>query len=461
MIAGIGKKCCSLLLGAFLLVACNSGSPPSPPSEVGKNEFLVFTREGPTVYGVEEISTANGFEHDLVQLFAAEIGKEAVFKVLAHNDDITVRLRKPAPPGEKRLGAAWLSPNGNPALANGPPYAYSENIIVQHEISLPIIEESQLSGKTVYAIARSRQAQVLREMQKQIPGMRVVEWDQGLELDLLEDIAEQKIELALVDSAVLDIATNFFPNLQGTLSMGEEMPVVWLLPAGDTELRAQVESFFARIAEDGTLERLKDRYFGHVRRLRPVDVSEMIRRMRTVLPQYRDMFREAQAKTGIDWRLLAALAYQESHWNPLATSYTGVRGMMMLTGDTADHMGVTNRLDPKQSIHAGSEYLASLRQSLPDSVPEPDRTWMAVAAYNLGMGHMNGGRSIAKSLNKDADSWYEMKAVLPLLSRPQYYQRLKAGRARGGEAVVMTENVRVFYDILRRYQTQERETLLK
>jgi len=463
MIAGAGKKLRRLLclLAVSLLPACDTGPTSPDPSAIGDDEFLVFMREGPTVYGAEEISTANGFEHDLVQLFAEEIGKKPVIRVLARGDDIAIRLRRQAHSEEKRLGAAWLAPSSDPALASGPSYAQSANILAQHEISLPITDEAQLLGKTVYVVSGSRQAQGLREMRKRIPGMRVVEWDQGLELDLLENIAEQKIELALVDSAVLDIATNFFPNVQGSLSVGEETPIVWLLPSDDAELRAQVEAFFARIAEDGTLARLKDRYFGHVRRLRPVDVSEMIRRMRTVLPQYRELFREAQAKTGIDWRLLAALAYQESHWDPLATSYTGVRGMMMLTGDTADHMGVTNRLDPNQSIRAGSQYFANLRQSLPDTVLEPDRTWMAVAAYNLGMGHMNGGRAIAKSLNRDPDSWYEMKSTLPLLARPQYYERLKAGRARGGEAVVMTENVRVFYDILRRYQTEERETLLK
>ncbi len=450
-----------LLMWALLLTACDTEPPPLSPPEAKNDEFVVFTREGPTIYGADEISTANGFEHDLVQLFAEEIKKTPTFDIVARGDDVAARLKEERRPGEKILGAAWLAPSNDPALVNGPAYAQSGNIIAQHEISIPIDDETQLSGKTVHVVTRSRQAQVLREMQKRVPEMQIVEWDNGLELDLLEEIAEQKIELALVDSAVLDIATNFFPNLQGSLTVGKETPIVWLFPADDTELSTQVQTFFARISSDGTLARLKDRYFGHVRRLRSVDVAEMIERTRTVLPQYRNLFREAQTKTGIDWRLLAALAYQESHWDPLATSYTGVRGMMMLTGDTADHLGVTNRLDPKQSIYAGAEYFVNLRQSLPDTVQEPDRTWMAVAAYNLGMGHMNGARAIAKSLNKDADSWYEMKTVLPLLSRPQYYQRLKAGRARGGEAVVMAENVRVYYDILRRYQAEHRETLLK
>ena len=180
--------------------------------------------------------------------------------------------------------------------------------------------------------------------------------------------------------------------------------------------------------------------------------ARFIERMQSVLPAYRVLFHAAQASTGIDWRLLAALAYQESQWEPLAASPTGVRGMMMLTGDTADRLGVSNRLDAAQSIRAGAEYLSDLRDSLPSTVREPDRLWLALAAYNLGMGHLNGARHIAKTRRADPDSWYEMKKVLPLLAQPQYYTRLKSGRGRGGEAVIMVENIRVYTDILNHHE---------
>src|SRR5690606_32224713 len=89
---------------------------------------------------------------------------------------------------------------------------------------------------------------------------------------------------------------------------------------------------------------------------------------------------------------------------------------------------------------------------LPEEVKDPDRLWLALAAYNLGMGHMNGGRAIAESMGYDPNSWYEMKKVLPLLAKPEYYARLKSGRARGGEAVIMVENIRTFYDTLSRFE---------
>src|SRR5574338_511883 len=170
------------------------------------------------------------------------------------------------------------------------------------------------------------------------------------------------------------------------------------------------------------------------------------------LPPFRRHFQDAQALTGIDWRLLAALAYQESKWDPLATSPTGVRGMMMLTADTADRLGVDDRLSARASIIGGARYFALLRDQLPEDVPDPDRNWMAVAAYNLGMGHFNGARQIAASLKRDTRAWLDIKEVLPLLSRPAYAGRLKSGAARGGEAVTTAENVRTYYEILSRFE---------
>ena len=84
---------------------------------------------------------------------------------------------------------------------------------------------------------------------------------------------------------------------------------------------------------------------------------------------------------------------------------------------------------------------------------------MAVAAYNLGMGHMNGARAIARRLGKDNTAWLPMKSVLPLMSRPAYAAQLKAGPARGGEAVIMTENVRNYFDILSRFEPGHRKSL--
>jgi membrane-bound lytic murein transglycosylase F len=211
-------------------------------------------------------------------------------------------------------------------------------------------------------------------------------------------------------------------------------------------------TFFRSMEKDRALAHLRERYFGHVTRLNEADVLGILEKRGTLLRDYKPHLHAAQSETGLDWRLLAAVAYQESQWNAHAVSFTGVRGLMMLTEQTADRLGVRDRLDPRESILGGARYIILLRDSLPETTPEPDRTWMALAAYNIGSGHLHDARRLAKALGKNPDSWADLKAVLPLLSRREHAGKLKYGFARGGEARAMTENVRIYFDILAKYE---------
>jgi len=202
-----------------------------------------------------------------------------------------------------------------------------------------------------------------------------------------------------------------------------------------------------------------ERYYGHNLRLAKMDAAAYISRIRTTLPRYRHFFEEAASATGEDWRLLAALAYQESQWNPLATSHTNVRGMMMLTEDTADRMKLNNRLDAHESIMAGAKYFALLKNQMPSRIPEPDRTWMALAAYNQGYSHLEDARILTERAGHNPNSWLDVKRWMPLLNQPGYYETLKHGYSRGGEAVILVENIRNYYDILKRLRPHKSGTL--
>ena len=142
------------------------------------------------------------------------------------------------------------------------------------------------------------------------------------------------------------------------------------------------------------------------------------------------------------------MSYQESHWNPRARSFTGVRGMMMLTLRTAKELGVKNRLDPKQSIFGGAKYLAKLRKRMPDNIAEPDRTWMALAAYNVGYGHLTDARKLTKLDGGDSTRWMDVKDYLPRLSQKRYYKQTRHGYARGNEPVSYVQNIRRYFDVL-------------
>lgn len=418
-------------------------------------ELVILTRAASTTYLTDSTNGPSGFDYDLARLLAQEQGLKSRFIVAESDAEILRRLKN----GEAHLAAAWQIPIADPDVRISQPYFQSRNVLVTHEASLPITRIEQLAHKTVHVVAGSRQEAALREIRKKVQSLTIAADRQHNELDLMEGVATLRYESALVNNAEFDIGSNFYPELQDTLVIGPTRPIVWIFaPDTPPELVEKANTFLNRMQSSGEMDRLKDRYFGHVDRLTQADCVRFIERIRIDLPRYRALFQAAQVRSGIDWRLLAALAYQESQWKPLATSPTGVRGIMMLTEDTADLMDVSNRLDAKQSIDAGAQYLSDLRDTLPDNIGEPDRLWLALAAYNLGMGHLNAARNIARTLQINPDSWYAMKKALPLLAQPKYYKRLKSGKGRGGEAVIMVENIRIYTDILNRYEAPYKPT---
>ncbi len=432
-----------LLFGAALLASgCSRIQPWQETDElvVAILDDPVFYQSGPA--GGE----ASGFDYDLIRAFADEMKLKVRF-IPAQSP---AQLRELMAEGIVRFAAgAPIQPS--PDYRYTQPLREARLLIVQHADEIPLDEPADLAGHTIEVSADGAAEHVLRKLP--IAGSLTIKADENVnDLDLVARIQERRSELAATDSAHLDIANNYYPDL----SVAQELPGTvaygWAFRAADEALRAQADSFMARFKQDGRLVRLEDRYFGHVSRINPIGTAQFIDDMRNRLPHFRSTFQKAQAITGIDWRLLAALAYQESKWDPMATSYTGVRGLMMLTEETADRMHVSNRLDPQESILAGARYLADLMDELPDEIKDPDRQWLGLAAYNLGMGHLNGARQFAVGLKRDPTSWYDMKKVLPLMARPEYYVRLKSGRARGGEAVILVENVRTYYDILARFE---------
>lgn len=439
------------LVACLLIVACDDigmrrGRPILPFPTPAQHDLVVLTRPGPLTYLTDDNGNPSGLEYDLIQIFAQELGV-GVRYIVDEGEAFVRQLGE----GNYHLAAAWLSPGADSRIVPTQALFQTRDILIQHEASLPLNEPAQLAGKTVHVLAGTRQASTARTLASTTPGLQVVEVGDQTPLDLLEKLGNRELEFVVIDETLEDMANQHVPNLHASLALSEQQPVFWLLgPHPNVELRARLEEFVSRVRQDGTLARLEDRYLGHRRRLKQTDIVKFLGEIETTLPKYRKYFQAAQALTGIDWRLIAAVSYHESHWDPNATSYTNVRGIMMLTEETADRLQVGNRLDPAESILAGARYIGLLKEQLPDEVEEPDRTWLALAAYNIGPGHFNVGRSLAKQLKADPNAWYEMKRVLPKLSQGKYMQQLKIGRVRGGEAVILVENIRSYYDILQR-----------
>lgn len=442
------------LLGAALLVAAMAlylrhHTAPLPFPTPAQQELVVLVQPGALTCDVSIPGSYSGFENDLIELFAQELGI-GIRRIIAAPGTFSSQFKA----NNVHIATAWLSPQTLGGHSFSPALLESRDVLVQHEASLPIKTLSGLSGRTVHVLAGSRQAVNLRELKKKIPDLQLVELERHHVPDLLEAVAAGRHELAVVDGIHFKLALQFAPSLQSFLEIGDPHPVVWAFPdQTNPELIARATEFIERMRKNPAFAQLKDRYLGHIDRLQNEDIQRFIALSRTVLPRLRPFFHLAQTATGIDWRLLAALAYQESQWDSNATSPTGVRGMMMLTEETADRLGVSNRLDPEESILGGARYFSLLRGMVPAETPEPDRTWLALSAYNIGPGHFRAALTIGRQLKANTNAWHDMKRILPLLAKPQYYERLKSGRARGGEAVILVENIRNYFDILKRHES--------
>lgn len=273
--------------------------------------------------------------------------------------------------------------------------------------------------------------------------------------ELMEDVIEGKLDYTIADSVAISLFQRVHPELAVALDITDEQPVTWFSPLdGDNTLSAALLDFFNEMNEDGTLARIEEKYLGHGDDFDYVDTRTFLRAVDAVLPQLKPLFEKYAEE--IDWRLLAAIAYQESHWDAQATSPTGVRGMMMLTKNTAQSLGITDRTDAEQSISGGVRYLQDMMSKVPESVPENERIWFALAAYNMGYAHMLDARALTAKTKGNPDSWADVKQRLPLLSQKPYYSKLTYGYARGHRAYAYVENIRKYQISLVGY-LQEKE----
>jgi membrane-bound lytic murein transglycosylase F len=275
-----------------------------------------------------------------------------------------------------------------------------------------------------------------------------VEQSQRSSDELIRRVAAGEIDYTVADSHLYELLRHLYPDLRVAFPLGPTDHIAWALPKGAEDLRESIAAYFAEIEATGELKRILDRYYFTSSEFDYIGSRAFIRHVDTRLPRYRDFFLEAERSTGIDWRLLAAIAYQESHWDPAAVSPTGVRGIMMLTERTAEMMEVADRRDARSSILGGAHYYLRTRNQVPERIAEPDRSWLAVAAYNLGLGHLEDARILTQMQGADPDHYEEVRERLPLLSDKEWFSRVGRGFAPGQTAVVYVDNVRRYYEIL-------------
>ncbi len=411
----------------------------------------VITRNAATTWYENHEGEPEGFEYELTRAFAAELGVAVEF--IAR--DGVPRALEALGRREGHLAAAGITatPLRSETFRFSAPYQHVQQQVVCHgNVRADRMREpGDLSRVRVTVPKDTSYDQRLTALVDAWPDLRWETTTDRYTEELLRDVAEKRIDCTVADSNLVAVHQRFFLDLRPAFALGGEESLAWAFNRDQPALAQAAGDFLKRYAGSGQLQRLLDKYYGHLQTFDPHDTRVFLDRVRTRLPKCRNLFERAGARFGFSWRLLAAVAYQESQWNPQAESPTGVRGMMMLTRRTADSLGVKNRLSAQQSIFAGAKHLRDLVNRQPAFLDDETRLWMALASYNVGYLHLRDARALAVVLEKDPNSWSDLETVLPLLSQPKYYRRLAHGYARGWEPVIYVKRVRNYRDLLERH----------
>ena len=428
----------------FVLAACSNGADRLEKIKA-KGELVVLTRNAATTF-YESREGNMGVEYEMAQAFADSLGVRARF---IQKDDVS-SLFDGINNGKADFSAAGLTRTleREKEFLFGPDYQNVTQQLVCRRGGKKPKNFDDLTGIEIIVPTDSSYVEQLNKIKVSHPD---IQWKEVSDTDtetLLENVWEKKIDCTIADSNIVAVNRRYFPELSVRFDITEPESLAWVLRKKDTDMQFLINDWFSEYKDSGKLEEVMHRYYGYIEGFDYVDVRAYQRKIKSHLPKYIKSFKQTAIKNKINWTLLAAQAYQESHWRAKAKSPTGVRGMMMLTRTTAKELGIKNRLDANSSIKGGALYLNKLKKRLPESVSEPDRTWIALAAYNVGMGHIWDARKLATELNKNPDSWQELATVLPLLTKKKYYKNLKHGYTRGYEPVSYVKNIRDYQDML-------------
>jgi membrane-bound lytic murein transglycosylase F len=431
-----------------------NASKAKSATNADESKIIKFvTINSPDTYYQDSNEQYAGLEYDLAKLFVADLGEEYQLDFIVK--DAFSEILPALEANEAMIAAADITvTDSRKKMVNfSVPYLdIQQQVAYNRDTKVPPRKLAALKGQKITVPAGTSFAERLMEIsEKEID----FTWDEQADTsskELLEALANEEIDFTIADNHLLSIMQYYYPNIGMGFSIGKPEKIAWALPKNaNPKMLAKVNAFFKKIKANGTLNNLIDRYHGNTKRLNPFDVKSFLSKSQTLLPKYTRLFKNAQDVTDIDWRLLASISYQESHWDTFNTSPTNVRGLMMLTNDTSDMMKVSDRLDPKQSIPAGAKFFLWLKEQFPDRIEDKDRTFMALASYNIGLGHVEDARVLAQRMKLDPDQWNDVKKTLVLLNEPKYYARAKNGYCNCNVPILYVESIRSYYQILEKH----------
>ena len=408
-----------------------------------RGRLRMLTRNNAMTYFIHR-GLQVGFEYELIKKFAAQHGLRLEIVIPDNHAELLTYLNEGK--GDVVAAAMTITSEREKQAAFTQPYNEVDELVVVRADDYSLNRLEDLAGRAIHVRASSSFYTTLMALKDSIAGLQVELLPEDLETeDILAGVEEGRYDLTLCDSNLLDVELAYGRQLKAAFSI---KPTVlgWAVRQDNPALRAALNQY-VREEKDGLFfNMMKKRYFKNKRTIAKAKDSLRVDLSGRLSP-YDDMVKKYARQYGLDWRLITAQMYQESKFQPQATSWVGARGLMQIMPTTGHELGFTDLYDPEESIHAGVKYMSQLVSRLDPQIPVEERTRFALAAYNVGYGHVLDARRLAREKGWNPNRWFgHVEQAMKLLANPAYYKRMRYGFCRGGQPVHYVGNIQNMYD---------------
>lgn len=400
-----------------------------------------------------------GFHYDMIKNFCDRHGLTPNIKTAVNSNALIEMLLK----GEGDV-IAYDVPVEN-ALKDSLIYCgltqISHQVLVQrNEKRDTLIKDvPELIGKEVFVKAHTKYDRRMQNLNRELGGgivIRDVEKDTVVVEDLIRMVSNGKIRYTVADEYIAKINRTYFQNIDISLPVSFDQRLSWAVRRDATALADSLNAWFAEENVTPNYRRISKRYFEAAKGFYAADPFSVSLLKPGQLTPYDEYFKNSGQQFGVDWRLLASIAYFESSFNPEGEAWTGAGGLMGLMPATAASLGLKREemFDPSKNVHTGAKYMKSMIESFSSIENPEERIKMALASYNAGIGHILDARALARKYAADENTWENnVEKYLQLKRVEKYYDDpvCRFGYFRADETVNYVSNVITRWDA---YKTQ-------
>ncbi|ACF12845.1 Lytic transglycosylase catalytic [Chloroherpeton thalassium ATCC 35110] len=389
-----------------------------------------------------------GFEYELLERLAKHLDVDLEIVVAENLNDVVKMLNEGK--GDIIAYGMTITQARQKKLAFTEHYTTTRQVLVQrkpnnwrrmkhHQIEKSLIRNQiDLIGKSVHVRRNSSYYARLKTLSNELGGdINIVEVPGYLETEeLIQMVAEGKIDYTVADQNIAFINKTYYPDLDVETPISFPQKIAWAVRKNSPELLAAVDDWILETKRTTDYHVIYNKYFKNRKAYKRRIESPFYSKTGEKISQYDALIKKSAKELGWDWLLLASMIYQESRFDPNATSWVGAKGLMQVVPETAEPYGVTNLYDPKQNILAGTKYLIYLMdfwKTIPDSL---ERIKFVMASYNVGAGHILDAQRLAEKYGSDPNVWTDhVEKYILLKSEKKYYydEAVRNGYCRGAE----------------------------